>query len=139
MSNNRLVITGLAEFYEALRNLPSEMTADAAPIVSSRADQAGAQIRAAYPEVTGNLKGHVTVTHGAFGRFGVASIVKSTAKHAYMYENGTQARQTDLGANRGAMPPAHVFVPIIIRNRREMLQQLIAIVEKQGLVVTGVV
>jgi hypothetical protein len=37
--------------------------------------------------------------------FSAGAIVINRAKHAAIFENGTQARHTAIGANRGSMPP----------------------------------
>jgi hypothetical protein len=77
------------------------------------------------------------VSHQDKGRFSAGAIVKNTAKHAWIFENGTQARHNDLGANRGSMPPGHVFIPAVIKRRRIMYQQLRALLERHGLKVSG--
>src|SRR5262249_57365104 len=46
------------------------------------------------------------------------------ANDAHLFENGTQARHTSLGAFRGSMPPGHVFVPIAEERRREAIEQI---------------
>lgn len=136
MSDNRLILEGLAELTQALRELPAVLNQEAAGIVFGAADQAKDEIVAAYPEHTGNLKSHVTVSHSG-GAFGTSAIVKNTAKHAWIFENGTQARHTAIGANRGSMPPGHVFIPIAIRKRREMVHNLAELVRREGFEVTG--
>jgi hypothetical protein len=54
-----------------------------------------------------------------------------------MFENGTMVRHTRIGANRGAMPPGHVFVPTAIRHRAAMYRNLRDMLEREGLLVTG--
>jgi len=71
------------------------------------------------------------------GAFSVTAKVQNTAKHAWLFENGTQARHTDLGANRGSMPPGHVFIPIIIRRRRVMFEVLRRVLTEHGLLASG--
>lgn len=136
MSNNRLQISGMAEFREALRNLPSHLVEEASVIVTAHAESARTKIESGYPSKSGNLKSHVKVEI-AVSKTGVIARVRNTAKHAYIFENGTQIRKTAFGANRGAMPPQHVFIPNAIREREAMLDRLIAMVRGQGLVVTG--
>ncbi len=123
MSNNRFVFDGLEEFRAQLRALPAELAAEA-------------EIDAAYPERAGALRKGLTVKHET-SAFGATAIVRNTAPHAEEFENGTQARHTALGANRGAMPPGHVFVPIITRHRRAMYQALGAMLTRVGFVVSG--
>ena len=74
---------------------------------------------------------------GSGTHYGAALIVKSTAKHAYIFENGTQVRKNAKGANRGAMPPGRVFVPTVIRKRKQMLQELKYLLVQAGLDVRG--
>lgn len=136
MSNNRLDL-GLDELREALRNLPAELTGEASRIVQAAANGAAAQIKAAYPRRTGNLGDGVTVETISGGQFTAGAIVKNTSKHAFIFENGTQARHTAIGANRGSMPPGHAFVPAIIRKRRWMDEQHIDLLRRHGLTVEG--
>jgi hypothetical protein len=135
VSNNRLDL-GLDELREALRNLPAELTGEASHIVEGAANGAAAQIKAKYARRTGKLGDGVSVEKVSGGRFSAGAIVKNTAKIAFVFENGTQARHTAIGANRGSMPPGHVFVPIVIRKRRQMNEQLIDLLQRNGLVVT---
>lgn len=130
---------GLDELKAALFNLPADLTAKAAGIVTESAEAAAAEIRAAYPEGdTGNLRRGVKVgTKGARGAHTVRRVVRSTAPHATLFETGTQTRQTALGYNRGFMPGANIFVPVVVRRRRAMQEDLVRIVEQAGLDVRG--
>lgn len=136
-SNNRLVIEGLDELRQALRSLPARLREEAGRIVVKRAESAKQQAVATYEAHarTGNLARGVTITHD-YSQYGQVAIVRSRAKHAWMFENGTQARHTGLGANRGAMPPAHAFIPAMVRERRAMNDELIEIVRREGLQVS---
>jgi hypothetical protein len=132
-----LEIRGLDDLKAALRALPATLASAATPIVIGAAEGAGATIKAAYPVVTGNLRQGVTVTIKSANAGGVVAIVKSGARHAWIYEHGTQTRQTKLGANRGRMPapPTPVFIPTMMRARRAMYAELGALLEAQGLTV----
>lgn len=136
MSNNRIVFDGLAELKVALQNLPADLAREAGFIVYANADEAAREVKAAYPSRTGNLRARVSVKKER-GQFGASATVRNTAKHAHLFENGTQARHTALGANRGSMPPGHVFVPVMIRRRRVMYQVLKDLLVKHGLLVSG--
>lgn len=138
-ANNQLRFDGLAELREQLRNLPAELTAEASRMVDATANAAAVEIRTAYGEhnLTGNLQGGVTVTHTEGGKWSAGAIVKSSAKHAWLFENGSQARHTDIGANRGSMPPRHTFVPIVARSRRVMWERLKTMLVRHGLQVSG--
>jgi hypothetical protein len=137
VSTNQLKFDGLAELRAALRSLPSDLTVEASHEVQGAANGAAADIKRAYPVRTGRLRDGVVVTHVDQGKYSAGAIVKNTAKHSAIFENGTQARHNSIGANRGAMPPGHVFVPRIIRARRAMYERLKAMLARRGLVVTG--
>jgi hypothetical protein len=132
--------TGLEEFRAALRNLPDELTADAAAIVTSHAQEAERLTVAAYPVgPTGNLQRGVRTTVNSSDRGGASATVRSGAKHAHLFEKGTGLRRTNDGANRGRMPAApssQQMIPIVIRVRRRMVVALVNLVQKAGLVVT---
>jgi len=130
---------GLAELRTSLRNLPTELTAEASGIVQRAAEDAATDIRAGYQahRRTGNLADHVKVVPLSVGPFGAGVQVKSTAKHAAIFEHGTELRHTSLGANRGAMPPGRVFIPAVIRRRRSMYDKLKALLVNKGLEVHG--
>lgn len=132
--------TGLSEFKADLRNLPDELADEAGAIVLSHANEAERLIQGAYPlGPTGNLKRGVRMNMEHSGRAGAAAIVRSTAKHSHIFERGTRQRRTDAGANRGRMPeaqPNQQMIPIVVRVRRRMNQQLIHMVQKHGLTVT---
>lgn len=136
MSHNRLVFDGLAELRAALRQLPQELTGEGSHIVEGAANGAAAEIKGKYPRVTGHLIDGVEVDF-VHGQFVAGAIVRNKAKHAFIFENGTQVRHTELGANRGAMPPGHVFVPAMIRKRRRMYEDLKAMLTRHGLQVSG--
>lgn len=130
----RVRFEGLDELRAALRQLPEELRNDALALVIQTGDEAADTIRAAYEasRVSGNLARGVKTASIPAGRFGAAVAVRSTAKHAFIFENGTQTRKTQLGANRGAMPPGRVFVPIMIRHRRMLHHLLVDLVQRAG-------
>lgn len=136
-------IDGLTSYLFELRNLPQALKAEAAGIVLDSAEAAASEIRANYPEAsqtehgTGNLRNGVKVKVIDAGQFGAAARVANTAPHAYIYENGTAARHTSRGYNRGAMPAKHVFIPIAIRHRKAMYRELIGLLETRGATVTS--
>lgn len=133
----KVVWQGLDELRAELRRLPAELTAEASGIVMGAATDARNEIAAAYPRRTGNLANSVKVITKATGPYGTAVIVKNSAQHAHLYEYGTQARHTDIGANRGSMPPGNVFVPRMVQHRRAMYERLKAMLHRHGLLVRG--
>jgi len=135
----RFVIEGLEELKAELRRLPRELAADGQAIVQRRAQRAGDTLRTAYAQHrhSGNLADHVTVSVTT-SPFGVVATVKNTAPHAFIVEEGTATRHTEAGYNRGAMPPLHIFVPILRRQRFELYDEdLRQLLERAGLEVTG--
>jgi hypothetical protein len=128
--------TGLAELREALQNLPADLTTDASTIIDHTANEAARNIVDGYPTRSGHLKDGVSVTHTRSSQFGAAAVVLNKAKHAYIFETGTQARHNAIGANRGSMPPGRVFVPRIVRYRARMYDDLATMLTTHGLEVT---
>lgn len=143
MANNKFVFTGLEALKEALRTLPAELAAEASREVEGAANGAAVAIRTIYGQhvATGHLQRDVTVEHLSAGQFGAGSIVKANGRIAWLFENGSQARHyITLRGNRhelGKMPPAHVFIPTMIRARAAMYEKLADLLERHGLVVTG--
>jgi len=129
---------GLDELRAQLRALPAELTQEASGIVTEAARRAKQDIQTSYPERTGNLRKGVSIGAATrVGRFGAGVVLKNNSKHAWLYENGTQARHTAIGANHESMPPGHIFLPIVIRQRRAMYVKLKELLVRHGLVVTG--
>lgn len=155
------VIEGLDAFREQLRNAPEAFAEEAGPVVIGAATEAKDELGAAYPVrqtglrpgphrkspwyAPGGLKNRITVRTLSEGRFGAGAVVKNSAPHAWLYDNGSQARHYVTGSGKthetGAMfekrPPTHLFVKTVIRKRREMYQALKAMVERSNLTVSG--
>ena len=140
MAANQLRIDGLEELRRALLALPADLVADAATVVRTAANDTARDITAAYGAVrrTGNLQSHVRVDHGGT-RAGATSRVVSTARHAYIYERGTVARQWKNGKSTGVMPAANQFIPIAMARRQVMVDALMEVVERTGLTVRPVI
>lgn len=132
MSNNRLELQGLRELRDWLRQLPDALAKEGGALVRETADEAAADIRGAYPRRTGALADHVVVTEQAGGRYGAIAAVTNTSELASEFEYGTQARHTRIGANRGSMPPGHVFVPRMMKHRARLLGKVKALLEAHG-------
>lgn len=140
--STRFVFQGLEELKAALRSLPHDLSGEAGHIVEGATNSAEQRIKAEYSRhrVTGELADHVqaSITHTAYG---VEGTVKNTSKLAQIFERGTEARHyvTVRGNTHatGRMPPFHVFVPAIVRERRRMYQQLKEMLVRYGLLVSG--
>ena len=137
----KLTFDGIAELKQALRLLPEHLTDEAGALVRAASLNAAGAIRATYARgKTGNLQnGVVAEVAEPFSRYGVRYIVKSKAKHAYIYEYGTEARHYfTTGGTRhatGRMPAARVFVPRMIDARNRMQQELVWLLVRNGLMV----
>jgi hypothetical protein len=134
-------IDGLDELIEQLRQLPRELTDEASSIMEAFAQKAEREIYNAYPDVTGDLRDHLS-TKTERTEFGVIVTVKNSSKLAYIYENGTAARHYITKRNgvkhlTGAMPVGNAFIPPMSRNRRAAYEAIAKLMEAKGLEVTG--
>ena len=139
---SRFVWNGLKDLQASLHTLPKDLASDAAPILDTRAEAAADRIRASYPRVTGNLKDGLEVRRLEGGALGAKVEVRNTSPHAYIYEYGTQARhyytrQTGAMHATGRMPAGRVFVPAMIRERGQMVEDVAEMMTTHGLTVSG--
>lgn len=135
----KIVVEGLSELQTWLRQLPVHLTAEAFNVIDDTVEVTAAQLTQSYPlGDTGNLRKGVK-TDMTSSNFGVAGIVRSTSKHAHLWEFGTQSRKTKKGWSRGKAPSHKELglVPIAQRNRKRMNAQLIEIVKKAGFEISG--
>lgn len=137
----KLKLDGVAPLAETLRGLPTELRDGAIPIVGEAVDVAEAEIGAAYPERSGNLRAGLRQDRAGGGlNTGARIVLKNTAKHAFLFETGSEyrhpdpawVRRTRRGGSRGRMPAGKVFIPAVIRARARMVTALIAYVERAG-------
>ena len=147
-----VVIDGLDELRKALLDLPDQLQAEAERVVLGAAESTASSVRAAYQQVrspldTYTVKGgikkarkHLADSVEVSGRTretgAAVARVRVTAPHAKLYEYGTQTRQWENGKSTGAAPARPTLIPIAVRERRSMVEDLIDIVEKTGLKVT---
>lgn len=142
MAGNRLELN-LDAFREELRRLPAELADEAGAIVLDAANSGAATIRGVYEQhrVTGNLAKGVKVLTESVGPFGAGAVVKSTAPHAWLFDNGSAARHWVTGKSTGRMwgrtPPTHAFVRTMIAARRRMYERLADLIRSKGFTVTG--
>lgn len=147
-----VVIDGLDELREALQNLPDQLQAEAERSVMRAADNTASAIKRTYEQArttsgTYTLKGGIkkprkhladSVEVSSRGKETGAAVarVKVNARHARLFEYGTQHRQWENGKSTGSAPAHPTLIPTSIRNRKQMVDELITIVEKTGLKVT---
>lgn len=148
-----LKIDGLSELRKALQDLPEQMQAQAEEVVLRAANDTASTLRSLYEQVrspneTYTLKGGIKKTRKHLADSievksrgkdtGVAHArVKVNAPHAALYEYGTASRQWESGKSTGAAPARPTLIPTAIRERRQMVNDLIAVVERAGLKVNG--
>lgn len=138
---------GLEELKQELRNLPDALKGEGRHIVEGVANRAAADVKAEYGNHrdSGNLQDGVIVTHFERGRFSAGAIVKSSAPHAWLFDNGSAARhyftvrgkRHDTGKMWGRTAPTHVFVRTMMRVRESMWEQFTELLERHGLRVSG--
>jgi hypothetical protein len=58
------------------------------------------------------------------------------APHSHLFEFGTKPRQNEAGANRGRMPRADIFVPIVQKWRERMYTRLLTMLANKGFLVS---
>jgi hypothetical protein len=141
---------GLTELRTALRNLPDNLTMEAAHILIGTANSVAVRVRGNYGihNVTGTLQNRVGVEEtAARSRYGVMTRVVSRAPHAHIFEKGVPNRRTTRGgtkyyrrsANRGRMPRPpreHRFIPTVADARERMYDQVADLLRRHGLTVT---
>lgn len=145
MSGNQIVWNGLEELRAQLRNLPADCAEEASGIVDEAAREAQATIEAGYPVVSGRLRAGLRVTHVHEGKYAAGAVLKNTAKHAWLYDNGSEARHYVSGGGArhatgkmwGRRPPTHLFVRTVIRARRRMYEKLKGLLTRKGFTVSG--
>jgi NADPH:quinone reductase-like Zn-dependent oxidoreductase len=144
-----VVWQGLSEFESALRELPTTVRSEAQPIVSDAANATASHVKAAYERVrTSGTSGRkaagkhladgvkVVVDNG--GTSYARAFMRSTAKHSHLYEFGSVKRQWKSGKNTGTMPAQPTVIPAAERERRKMRDELVEMMRRNGLEVSGV-
>ena len=145
----KLTLRGVSQLTEDLRRLPEQLRDEGRQIAQGHLDAAESTIRSAYARMTasgtrrekgrapGNLEAGLgqrqLTAAGQAARFGVKLRLENRAPHAYLVEVGTELERDYRGAPRGRMPAAKIFLPTVIRARRDMTADLVALLERAGL------
>jgi hypothetical protein len=144
MSENKLVFTGLEAFKADLRNLPRDLTGEAAHIVIAHANRAALAVRQQYHiGKTGDLVEHVVVNPLEASEFAAVAKVVSNSNLAFIYEEGTVRRDAvkrhgkpmKKKANRGSSPKHPIFIAEMMRERAAMEDDLADMMRQHGLTV----
>jgi hypothetical protein len=124
---SQLRLTGVDEFLAELARLAPDLAAEAASLQGSLAGETAAELRAAYPSLTGQLRASVTVEReGSASPARVFTRLSVTAPYIEYYEFGTARTE-----------PHPTFGPIVRRGREAFLRAVIARVKRRGLLVGG--
>jgi hypothetical protein len=137
MSRVTLEWEGLTQLEEDLHTLPTDLRIEAITITREAADDAAATMAALYPKRTGALANSLLVSQSEPGPYATRAMVINTSAYALVFDLGSQARHSAIGANRGSMPAGNVFVPTMIRARRAMYDSLKDLLQRSGLSVSG--
>lgn len=145
-------IDGLDELRRALLELPAHLQAEAEASVMRAAQQTASEVRAAYQSrrssgdtytVKGGVKkarrhlaDSVEVKTRSRETGAAVARVAVTAPHAAWFEFGTQNRQWEGGKSTGSSPARPTLIPAAVRDRKQMIEELIGVVERAGLKVT---
>lgn len=133
----RVIFEGLDELRDELKRLPAELNREARDQVIATAEATAAELRAAYPEKTGNLRRGVKVKIEETPTSTIAKVI-SSAPHAHLWEFGTEIRKTQKLYPRGRMTAKfdQGLVGIAIRRRLRMDRLLVAVIESHNFQVT---
>lgn len=145
-------IDGLAELRSALLNAAPQIQSKAEAVVRNVVDEAASAIRAGYQkhrtptdwyspgksrrQKRRHLADNVKVTFRGAATGAAQGQIIVDAPHAHLFEFGTAQRRWTSGKSTGAAPPQKVLIPIAIRKRKHMTEELIDVVEGMGLKVT---
>lgn len=133
MSKVTFRLVNLNETIAALRDLPVHLRGEAGHLVEGAGNRAVADIKEEYSYSSGNLRDKISVEMVDAGPFGVIARVTNSSPHAILYDEGSMARHTAIGANRGVMPAYHTFTRNMMKNRRDLEAQLAALLQRAGL------
>lgn len=134
----RFVLDGFDEMIAQLTREPDEVRAEARPLVVQHTEGFADELRSSYPTRKRVLRNRVRTDYPS--QTVLAGKVQNTAPHAHLWHWGTKTRTTRLGKNRGAWAGANPepLVAIATRRRGQLMDDIKAMLERRGYVVTGV-
>ena len=122
----QMIFGGLDELKAELAQLPAKLQRESAPIELAHATDAMAEVVAAYPSVTGELRAGVKVVERTPHGVAVLYTLVTSAYYAHIYEYGSVHQR-----------PRPTFLPITERTRRDSTAAVATLVEDQGLEVSA--
>ena len=145
--STKVVFTGIEATKGEFKAQPEALAKATQYLANRIAKQAAADIKAAYPKVTGNLRDGVKVERSRNpSKVVAAARVVNRAPHAHLYELGTRARHfvgMDLShriyviGDRGRGTAHHVFPPRIVRWRFVFFEAVKEIMARAGITTEG--
>jgi hypothetical protein len=134
MAKAFVVWDGLKEYGAALEALPETCTTEASHIIEGAANAAYVAISTVYGShtFTGTLQKRLRLAPLNAKKYVTGFKLTSGSPLAWLFDNGTQARHTKFGVNRGRMPPTHAFSGAVGKEKRRAAQQLRDMLERQG-------
>jgi hypothetical protein len=133
----RIYLDGFLDTRRQFQELPQHVAVQAQKHATRLAEEAVSAIGAAYATRTGDLAAGLKVVQVPHPWTAAVARVVNTVYYAKWYEQGTQARHTKWGANRGSMPAKPTLIPIMIRMRRQFYEDVAAMLEGFGFTVRG--
>ena len=116
--SGRATWRGMDAYRQSLLGWPAEVADQARPILEGHAHAAYAQIYAGYPVVTGRLRAGLTLADTSPSALHPRWTLENAVYYAKIFEAG--------GATlAGAKPQGKVFVPIVVRERREARTEVV--------------
>jgi hypothetical protein len=128
-----LTMQGFDDTRAAFEHAPPEAITEARFLTNAAAQQAANAIRAAYPSVSGELRGGVAVEAVAGGAYEAAALVVSRSYKARWFEYGTAMRHNKSGAFRGRLAPNPVFTRITTDTEKQLVEAIRTLLEAFGL------
>jgi hypothetical protein len=124
---------GLEELRRELRELAADVSESSGAvnrIVLETMNAAAAALEQEYGQhrVTGNLASSVRKKNPRPG----VGIVYSSAPHAHLFEDGTKARQTKRGFNRGREKKHRSIARVAVQQRAQMVARLVDLLRSHG-------
>ena len=116
--------TTMALYIQALEGWPQAIADAARPIIDQHAQAAYDQIKAGYPVVTGKLRdGLKIIRDSSKGPLHPSVKVANFVVYAKIFEAGG-------ATTAGPKPAGRVFVPISVRERRAMRNEIVELLER---------
>lgn len=126
---------GFDELLAAFQSLPKDLADEASPLAIDQATAAAFAIKGAWASHrrSGEMDQKLRVSALKAGAYARGATVIDSSEHALWFENGTAARHTKQGWDRGAMPPAHIFGPALARARSRFYGDVAQLLQAHGM------